>query len=250
MPGSNQTGLGRYNRLFLWMIVPMVIMQAGIFYDYWGDFSDNAWPVHVHYWTATLWYLLLILQPYLVARGRFETHRTLGIIGIFVAGGVALTAIAALNRDIVNAERAAQNPEQFGFFEPWFFYGVAAVEIVMMTAFIIAIVQSIRHRHRVQEHAWWLVSTVFIIMMPALARGLGFVWIVVFGPDDPGVATYPIYLNTVIVVALLYWAAKLYGRFNHPATWLALAANLFNLLVEPLGKWEWMQVLLKTLIKP
>ncbi len=24
------------------MIIPMVIMQAGIFYDYWGDFSENA----------------------------------------------------------------------------------------------------------------------------------------------------------------------------------------------------------------
>ncbi len=227
----------------------MMVMQVGIFYDYWSDLTDNAWPVHVHYWTATLWYLFLILQPYYVAQRQFEKHRTFGIIGIFLAGGVAFTALAALNRDIVNAGLAAQRPQQFGYFEPWFFYGIAAVEFLMMTAFIVAIMQSIRHRHVVHNHAWWLITTVFIIMMPSLGRGVGVLWPVVFGNDDPRVTTYPLYATTFIIVALLFWAARKYGHFNHPATWLALGANLFNLLVEPLGKWEGLQDFLKIVIK-
>jgi hypothetical protein len=246
---SEPKGLNRYNTLFLWMIIPMVIMQVGIFYDYWGDLTDNAWPVHVHYWSATLWYLFLILQPYYAAQRQFEKHRTYGIIGIFLGGGVALTALAALNRDMVNAERSAQMPEQFGPFQPWFFYGVAAVEFVMMTAFIVAVIQSIRHRRSLHDHAWWLISTVFIIMMPSLGRGVGILWPVLLGGDDTHLATYPLYITTAIIIALLLWAAKRYGRFNHPATWLALGVNLFNLLVEPLGKWDWLQGFLKMVIK-
>lgn len=231
------------------MLIPMVIMQAGIFYDYWWDLTDNAWAVHVHYWTATLWYLFLISQPYFATHGQLSTHRTYGIIGIFLAGGVAFTALGALHRDIVNADRSAQFPERFGPFEPWFFFGVAAVEFVMMSAFIVAVIQSIRHRKSLHDHAWWLVSTVFIIMMPSLGRGIGVLWLILFGADGAGAVTYPLYVTTAIILALLLWAARRYGRFNHPATWVAAGANLFNLLAEPLGRSEAVQVVLRMMIK-
>ena len=244
-----QKGLNRYNSLYLWMLIPMAIMQIGIFRDYSGDLTENAWAVHIHYWTATLWYLFLILQPYLATSRQFERHRTYGIIGMFLAGGVALTALSALHRDIVNADRSAQMRDQFGPFEPWFFYGIAAVELVMMSAFIFAVIQAILHRRSLHDHAWWLISTVFIIMMPSLGRGVGVAWALIFGADDPGQVIYPLYVTTAVIIALLLWAAQRYGRFNHPATWLALGANLFNLFFEPLGKWEWLQGVLRMLIK-
>lgn len=249
MSVEDRRGLKRYDDLYLWMLIPMAIMQIGIFHDYWWDFADNAWAVHIHYWTATLWYLFLILQPYYAARRQFERHRTNGIIGFFLAGGVALTALSALHRDIVSADRSAQMRAEFGPFEPWFFYGVATVEIVMMSAFIIAVIQAIRHRRSLHDHAWWLISTVFIIMMPSLGRGVGVLWPVVLGPDAPGPVQYPLYITTAVIVALLFWAAHRYGRINHPATWLALGVNLFNLLFEPLGKWPWLQDVLRTMIK-
>ena len=55
-----------------------------------------------------------------------------------------------MNRDIVTAQKALQMPEQFGPFQPWFFLGVAAVEIVMMTAFGFAIIKSIIHRKEME----------------------------------------------------------------------------------------------------
>ncbi len=125
------------------MIVPLVIMQLGIAADYWGDLTLNAWSVHVHYWTGTAWYLFLIIQPYFVTHGQIARHRTVGIVGMFLAGGVCLTAIGMLHRDIISADRSLVEREQFGPFEPWFFLGVAAVEIVMMTAFGYAVI----HEH-------------------------------------------------------------------------------------------------------
>lgn len=246
---AHSIGLARYKDLHRWMILPMAIMQIGIFYDYWGDFSENVWAVHIHYWTATFWYLFLILQPYYATHGQIDRHRTYGIIGMFLAGGVAMTALSAMGRDTINAGLAARMPGRFGPFEAWFFYGIVAVEAVMIGAFIVAVIQAIRLRRSLNDHAWWLVSTAFIIMMPALGRGLQAAWSIALDQNDPRIVTYPLYLTTAIILALLYGAAQKYGRINHPATWLAAGVNLFNLLFEPIGRWGWMQGVLQSIIK-
>lgn len=46
--------MNKYKTLHKWMLIPMIFMQLGIFADYWGDFTDNAWAVHIHYWKGYL----------------------------------------------------------------------------------------------------------------------------------------------------------------------------------------------------
>jgi hypothetical protein len=141
-------------------------------------------------------------------------------------------------------------PEQFGPFQPWFFFGVAAVEIVMMTAFGYAVIKSILHRKQLEDHAWWLISSVFIIMMPALGRGIQNVYVGMNIKDWPNVDIItPIYICEALIIAMLLLGAWKYNKLKHPATWLALAVNLFNFLLEPLGRSESIQTFLKALIK-
>lgn len=239
----------KYVNLYKWMLIPFFIMQLGIFMDYWGDFTDNAWSVHVHYWTGSIWYIYLIIQPYYATHGQMAKHRTNGIIGMFLAGGVGLTALSMMHRDIVSSQRASEFPELFGPFKPWFFYGIIVVEIVMISAFLFAIIKSIIHRKQLEHHAWWLISTAFIIMMPALARGIGFVWIAIVGFDPNLDISMSLYLSEFIILTLIIWAAIKYKKLKHPATYLAIGVNLFNCLVEPIGKLEWVQTFLQTIIK-
>lgn len=228
----------------------MVVMQLGIFKDYWGDFSDNAWSVHIHYWTGTVWYIYLIIQPYFATHGQMSRHRTNGIIGMFIAGGVCLTALSMMYRDIVTTQKALATPEQFGPFQPWFFFGVAAVEIVMMIVFGFAVIKSIIHRKEMENHAWWLISTVFIIMMPALARGIQNVYVEIHSKDFPNInIMLPVYFTQILIIGMLLLGALKYGKLKHPATYLALAVNLFIFLLEPIGKSESVQLFLKTIIK-
>jgi len=242
--------MNKYKDLYKWMIIPMVIMQLGIFMDYWGDFSQNAWSVHIHYWTGTVWYIYLIIQPYYITHQKIERHRTNGIIGMFIAGGVCLTALSMMHRDIASAERSLADPARFGPFQPWFFYGIAAVEIVMIVAFGFAVIKSIIHRKEIENHSWWLISTVFIIMMPALGRGLGFVSFVLQSDRMPNVDIMPpLYITEVIIIGMLLLGAWKFNTLKHPATLLALAVNLFNCLLEPLGRSESVQMALQTLVK-
>ena len=232
------------------MIVPMVIMQAGIFMDYWGDFSENAWAVHIHYWTGTAWYIYLIIQPYFASHGQLPRHRTNGIIGMFLAGGVCLTALAMMHRDMASAENAVQDPARFGPFQPWFFYGVAVVEIVMMAAFGYAVIQSIIHRKEIKNHAWWLISTVFIIMMPALGRGLLVLYIGINFAQFPNIdIMVPIYIAQVLIIGMIVLGAWKFETLKHPATYLAIAVNIFILLLEPIGRSATVESILKAIVK-
>lgn len=232
------------------MLIPMFIMQLGIFMDYWGDFADNAWSVHIHYWTGTVWYLYLILQPYFATHGKMSRHRTNGILGMFIAGGVCLTALSMMNRDIVNAEGALASPERFGPFKPWFFYGVAATEIIMMTAFGYAVIKSILHRKEVENHAWWLIASVFMIMMPALGRGMGYVYNRWHSEDFPNIdVMVPLYPTQVVIIGMLLLGAWKYGKLKHPATLLALGVNIVIFFLEPIGKSPAVQELLKAMVK-
>jgi hypothetical protein len=242
--------MNKYTTLYKWMIIPMIFMQLGIFKDYWGDFTDNAWSVHVHYWTGTVWYLYLIIQPYFATHGQMARHRTNGIIGMFLAGAVCLTAFSMMNRDIVTAQRALEMPDRFGPFQPWFFYGVTVVEIVMMTAFGYAVIKSIIHRKQLEDHAWWLITTVFIIMMPALGRGLQGVYIGLNSSAWPNINIInPLYITQVLIMAMLLLGAWKYKKLKHPATYLALGVNLFIFLLEPIGRSAAVQQFLKTMIK-
>ena len=242
--------MNKYKTLYKWMVIPMLFMQFGIFKDYWGDFSDNAWSVHIHYWTGTVWYIYLIIQPYFATHGQLPRHRTNGIIGMFLAGGVCLTALSMLNRDIVTAQRSFEMPDRFGPFQPWFFFGVAAVEIVMMTAFGFAVIKSILHRKEIENHSWWLVSTVFIIMMPALGRGIQNLYVGMHIKEFPAInIMLPIYFTQVLIIAMLLLGAWKYGKLKHPATYLAISVNLFIFLLEPIGRSENIQHFLKEVIR-
>jgi hypothetical protein len=143
-----------------------------------------------------------------------------------------------------------ETPDQFGPFQPWFFFGVTIVEIVMMTAFGYAVIKSIIHRKEMEKHAWWLISTVFIIMMPALGRGIQNVYIGMHIKDWPNIdIILPLYITQVLIIGMILLGAWKYGKFKHPATYLALGVNLFILLLEPIGKSEGVQRFLKAVIK-
>ena len=242
--------MNKYKNLYKWMLIPMLFMQLGIFKDYWGDFSSNAWSVHIHYWTGTTWYIYLIIQPYFATHGKMSRHRTNGMVGMFLAGGVCITALSMMNRDLVSAQNALKMPEQFGPFQPWFFFGVAAVEIVMMIAFGFAVIKSIIHRKNMEDHAWWLITTVFLIMMPALGRGIQNVYVDLNIKAWPTINIMtPIIYTQLLILSMLLIAAWKFGKLKHPATFLAIGVNLFIFVLEPLGRSETIQTFLETVVK-
>jgi hypothetical protein len=89
-----------------------------------------------------------------------------------------------------------------------------------------------------------------MIMMPALGRGVQNIHVGMQARQWPNVEIMPsLYVAEGLILIMLFLGAWKYGKLKHPATWLAVAVNVFNLFLEPLGRSEAVQTFLKTIIK-
>jgi len=75
----------QYRNVYLWLLIPFSIVMLAFLPSYWLGFGDAPWRQHLHGLTATLWFCLLIAQPYLVTRGHVDAHRRYGMIALVLA---------------------------------------------------------------------------------------------------------------------------------------------------------------------
>lgn len=220
----------KYSSAHIIMLIVFIAMQSGIVLNYWPNIGEKNWSIHIHYWTATLWYILLITQPYLATRGNIDKHRTYGMIGLFIAGGVVFTALSPLTKTIRDAEFLL-NFEGPPPFPPNFLFGTIIAEIIMMIAFTVALILAIIKRKDLENHAWWMLSTGFYVMMPALSRGIG----KFYGFLSMQVTwQHSVTAMALIIIGTLLVAWK-FEKLRHPATWLIIVVNLTAPFILPIG---------------
>ena len=235
----------KYKNLYKWMFIPFILIQVGIFNYYWPRFTDVTWEIHIHYWLVSLWFILVIIQPYLAVKGKIVQHRTLGILGFLLAGGIIFTGFSLLYIPLEILENLNLNvpgpPHAF-------YYGTIVVEFLLMLAFILAVIKSIIHRHNLNNHAWWLICSVFYMMMPAVGRGMIVFLRKIISPEN----FKPMYVfiaSEIIYLPLFLLFVYKFGKLKHPATYLGLALIGVRFLRVPLGSSETIQEFLKMVIK-
>jgi hypothetical protein len=235
----------KYRKLYIWMFIPFLIAQFGIFNFYWAKVNAVYWNIHIHYWAVTLWYLLVIIQPYLIVHGKVSNHRTLGIFGFFIAGAVVASGISIL--DVPLKIIQSYSPTRPG--PPIaFFYGTLVIEFLMMGAFVFAVSKAILNRHKIDEHAWWLICSAFFMIAPALGRGMIVFWRGVM-PPDKFTPVLPL-LSTEIIYLLVFSLFVIkFGKFRHLATYIGFSLVLIRLLRIPIGSSEAIQSFLHGIIK-
>ena len=236
----------RLDRLHLSMIVPLVVLQVFIASDYWMALGRAPWSVHVHVVTVTAWYLLLISQPYLIAQGDVARHRTFGILGFAIAGGVGFSSISMLPNTVGYGRLVEANPGAIGQFYPEFFYAVAISESVLVAAFLFAVYKAIILRKSKQDHAAWLASTAFMMLFPAVGRGVQNFSIAINGFENENffmeIIVTPAIVFTVMILGLTAAIGARHSMLRHPAFILAMLVNLVPLitwsfpgLIEPMS---------------
>ena len=217
----------RFRNAHLWLLIPFGVAILGFVPSYWLRFFEAPWRQHLHGLTATAWFVVVIVQPWLATRGRLARHRSLGLVGLMLAGGVITSALGAIPYNLAN--EAMAEPAR---------YGLSFLDVVLVAGFTVAVLMAMRNVRSVEDHARWMISTVFWSIFPGLFR-LSFVPLgLIYGEEIPVPA--PVILMAMGVVNLLVISFLMYrDRRAHPAYVAVALATVVYFLPVPIAGMEW-----------
>ena len=239
----------KYRHFHLWMLIPFFISILGFSYSYYFNLANATFHQHVHGISATLWYILVIVQPYLIVRKqRIQRHKTLGTIGILLAGIVAGSAFTIIPKNIDNVNELDVN----GFFNPTFAYFAVLIDFVLVSMFIVSVclaILSIKKKN-VSAHVQWLMASVFFVLSPALARMLGIGAIFMNKGSIEGITligmALPSMMIMLILIVIFYYK---YGSFKHVSFTLLVISHIPYLFIKRIGDNEFIRDMISAIFK-
>lgn len=238
-----------YRNFHMWMLLPFAISLLGFSYSYFGKLGQATFHQHVHGLSATAWYLLVLLQPWLITRRRdVMGHRLFGAVGTLLAGMVTASALTIIPRNINDVADLPAN----GFFNPTFAYAACIIDTVLVSLFATSVIMAIvaMKRRDLAGHVQWMMASVFAVLSPALARMFGIGWIVAHKGDMSGISLIALSVPSMLVMlALVVVYFHRFGSFRHPAFWLLVVAHLPYLFVVQLGNSEAVRAVLTAIFK-
>lgn len=222
-------GVRKFRHAHRWLLIPLGITLLGFTPSYFLALGEASWQQHLHGISATLWFVLLIVQPWLATHGRLAQHRLLGPVGLVLAGMVIASALGVIPANIENAADSELPP----FFPPAFFYGISFVDLVIALGFAVSVVMAMINVRRPRDHALWMISTAFWALSPGLVRLMAFSMMFTVGVEGRTLIDFVVVATFPIVVAIAAVMIRL--RQAHPALVLVLFGNLLGLLVAWVG---------------
>lgn len=226
----------KYKHVHLWLLIPFSIAVLGFMHSYYLNFLNVSFGNHIHGITATIWFIFVVIQPYLATHGQIKRHKVIGRIGTFLAGAVFASAMVMIPENI----RFAQNDINPVVAPDYFLYGVSLFDFVAIIGFGVSVVIGVIRSKDIDEHAIWMISTVLWALMPALAR-FALTFVMLTGGEPVSFA----YLAMVTTPAILLTALIIMYKLKrwHPAMVSVLVGHISVYLIIPLGNSEtWIRI--------
>ncbi|MCS5491013.1 hypothetical protein [Algoriphagus limi] len=236
--------LADFKNAHKWLIIPLIIAIIGFSRGYFLRLSDASWHQHMHGLSAILWYIMVIIQPYFITRGKVYKHKLFGTFSLFLAGGVTFSAITIIPQNLKGIADLEPNP----IVSADFFYGVSFTDIITIIGFAFSVLIAIYKVKNFEDHAMWMIATVFWALMPALGRFALIPTILIFGFPPPYDFIDVLFFSTLLcIVPILIICWRL--RSWHPALLIVAAANLLYLFIGPIGRSEYWRSIANELFK-
>lgn len=249
MEATTNAAVLKYKNFHLWMLLPFAISVLGFSYSYYLALPTATFHQHVHGISATLWYILVVVQAYLIVRKKsVQRHKSLGAIGLILAGVVAGSALAIIPKNIDNIETLDEN----GFFNPTFAYFATLIDFVLVSMFITSVglaILSIKQK-LLASHVQWLMASVLFVLSPGLARLLGLGVIIARDGNMEGITLVSLAMpSLVVMMSLIVFYYYKFGSFKHLSFWLLIACHIPYLFVGWIGDNESIRTVLSVIFK-
>lgn len=220
-----------YSRAYLYFGFAFLIVLAGFLPSYFLKLGETSSAHHFHGITASLWMLLLVVQPLLYKSGKMQWHRILGRTSFIL---VPLLIIGGLNMIHIMMNE--------GNYPPLVPYQLGFIDFFTLGQFTLFYILAIKNISDTQYHARYMACTIFGPIIPALTRLL--FWI-------PGVNSFSISLNlsyiiVEIVLLMLILDDKRRGKIRLPYPLMLGLLGVQHLIMNYIAEWGWWQEIMKS----
>src|SRR6056297_792186 len=149
-----------YKSAHIYLALGLFVVLIGFSKSYFNNLGNFSFSYHLHGISATLWMILLIIQPYLFQKGNLKTHRFLGwsslvLVPLIIIGGVIMMKIMIQGQ--------ANYP-------PNIVYTLAFIDVCTLFGFAVLYILALYFRKNLKLHSRFMVSTIFGHLVPALTR--------------------------------------------------------------------------------
>lgn len=142
---------------FIAMVILFILMQIAFhpsYLQYFPQFDGFSWIHHIHGALMVSWIVMLIIQPFLILKNKYKTHRLVGSISYFTAPLVIVSMffITKLNYLKLSGEMS------FKEVAAW-----QALNIITIFNFSLFYLLAIIHKKDAFKHKRYMIGTVFTI---------------------------------------------------------------------------------------
>lgn len=220
-----------YTKAHYYMLLLLPVTVVAFWPSYFGKLPDAPLAHHMHGITGTLWILLIASQSYLVQTRNLKLHRRLGKL-VFVLTPVLVGAFALVTW--VGAQKSVVDHPFYVHFGQALLTGDAM--LTFTTPLIVYL--ALRYRRNMHLHGALMISTVFGLLPPILARLMNnyVPGLIIEGPDTLYLFGHALYISIALTFVL---AMGLYFRYRANGwPWLLGAAitALMFVLYETVGQ--------------
>jgi hypothetical protein len=206
----------------------MLAAFAVVFLGFWPTFyqpmTSGTTLRNVHGATSTLWYVALVVQPWLVTNGYVRWHRRVAVAVIALLPIVCVTALMNTRKMLTtSALPPAARPL------------IAYLDVTLVVLFVVLFLLGLRNRRTPAAHKRYMVSTALVGFPPAITRFA----VRAFGVNPIMGINISFYVVELILITLIVadWRMGARRRWAYPIALVTHAAVQLFMATIPATSW-------------
>jgi hypothetical protein len=178
---------------FIAMVFVFILLQVAFhptYLQYFPQFKAFTWTHHIHGALMVSWVMMLIIQPYLIYKGKYKTHRLIGRISYFTAPLMLISMFLVTRLNYLNSVNKVPFKEVAY---------IQALNYITPLVFLLFYSLAIINKKDAFKHKRYMIGTSFIMLTAILNRLLQ----EIFGDIQPYEFFVPMYLGVIVTALLL-----------------------------------------------
>ena len=222
-----------YKYAHIYLALGLVVVLIGFSKTYFNKLGEFPFSYHLHGISATLWMILLIIQPYLIQKSKLKAHRILGWFSLVLVPLIIIGGIIMMTKMI---QGQANYP-------PNIVYTLAFIDVCTLVAFAVLYVLALYFRKNLKLHSRFMVSTIFGPLVPALTR----LFLIVLGiaSDFTDALTYS-YLVIELVLLAIIWKERNAKEIKFTYVPFLIFILVQHILIYFVHDWIWWKTLMNS----